>query len=177
MRNPASQELMTSWLQILLFIIAFVVFAIITSLSNKRGTGTGSTSKSSTTSSSAPVVSSGSSSYKPTATPSTKSNYCPGAAGPRLTVGQYAYICASDGVWLKDKPGYGTLIHYLPPKTTMKVLSGPKCVFYDAINYKGERVGDQEYHYFWYVSVPSTGETGWIAEGQDSEDWYYLCPM
>ncbi len=116
-------------------------------------------------------------SFRPTATPySYGRSSCPGAAGPRLSVGGYAYICASGGVWLKDKPGYGTLIHFLPPNTRLKVLSGPECVFYDAINYKGERVGDQQYHYFWYVNVPSTGETGWIAEGQDSESWYYLCP-
>ncbi len=115
--------------------------------------------------------------FPPPPGPSSNMNYCPGAAGPRLTVGEYAYVCSYDGVWLKDKPGYGTLIHYLSPNTRLKVLSGPECIFYDGVDYKGERAGDQEYHYYWYVSVPATGETGWVPEGQDPICWYYLCPM
>lgn len=90
------------------------------------------------------------------------SNSCPGAPDQRLQVGDNAYICTSvDTVALREGPGKNyAIIKRLVPGADLKVIGGPSC----ANNWS-----------FWEVRTDS-GYTGWMSEGGDSKDKYFLCP-
>lgn len=93
---------------------------------------------------------------------SSSSNSCPGAPAQRLQVGDNAYVCTSvDTVALRDGPGKSyAIIKRLVPGADLKVIGGPSC----ANNWS-----------FWEVRTDS-GYTGWMSEGGDSKDPYFLCP-
>lgn len=90
------------------------------------------------------------------------SNSCPGAPAQRLQVGDNAYVCTSvDTVALREGPGKSYAIKKrLVPGADLKVIGGPSC----ANNWS-----------FWEVRTDS-GYTGWMSEGGDSADPYFLCP-
>jgi hypothetical protein len=87
---------------------------------------------------------------------------CPGAPPQRLNVGGKAYICTlSDPVRLRDGAGrqFSALVS-LDPGTGLNVIGGPICA--DG--------------WSWWRVQTYSGNIGWIAEGGDSVDPYFLCP-
>ncbi|GAB4416069.1 MAG: hypothetical protein Kow002_01640 [Anaerolineales bacterium] len=89
---------------------------------------------------------------------------CPGAPKKRLQVGDDAVVCTrSDTVYLRLSPsksaGYS---HRLVPGADLSVIGGPVC---------------DERNSWWYWKVETeSGYTGWMAEGGDAKDPYFLCP-
>ena len=87
---------------------------------------------------------------------------CPGAPPQRLRVGGYAYVCTiSDPVRLRIGAGsnYDTKTR-LDTGTEVYVVDGPVC----ANNWS-----------WWWIETES-GVSGWMAEGGDNVDPYFLCP-
>jgi len=108
---------------------------------------------------------SASSSSNPASTntkPSSSPDSCPGAPKQRLKVGDNAYVCTKvDTVALREGPSKNyTIIKRLVPGADLKIIGGPTC----ANNWS-----------FWQVRTES-GYTGWMSEGGDSKDKYFLCP-
>lgn len=83
----------------------------------------------------------------------------------RLKVGQQAVVCTqSDPVILRKGPGKDySRLGSLPPGSRISIIEGPKC---DAVSRM----------WYWHVQIPS-GQQGWVAEGGDMVDPYYLCPQ
>ena len=93
-----------------------------------------------------------------TITPTT----CPGAPRQRLEVGEDAVICTrSDNVFLRTGAGKRfSIIRAVSTGTVLKVTGGPRC----SDNWS-----------FWAVELPD-GTSGWMSEGGDEIDPYFLCP-
>lgn len=89
-------------------------------------------------------------------------NSCPGAPPQRLDVNEMAYICTStDTVKLREGPGKGySVIKSLVPGADVKITGGPKC-------------GD---NWSWWQVETESGYVGWMSEGGDNVDEYFLCP-
>lgn len=87
---------------------------------------------------------------------------CPGAPPQRLEMNEDAIVCTeTDRVFVRSGPGKGFQILYrIPPRTVVWILDGPTC----ADNWS-----------WWQVEL-NDGTVGWMSEGGDSEDRYYLCP-
>jgi hypothetical protein len=94
--------------------------------------------------------------------PSSTITSCSGAPKQRLKVGGNASVCTtSEPVALRDGPGKGySVIKYLVSGADLKVKDGPVC----ANNWS-----------YWKVQTES-GYIGWMSEGGDSKDTYFLCP-
>lgn len=88
---------------------------------------------------------------------------CPSAPRQRLEVGKFAMICTKlDQVRLRVEPGIiGKFLQGIYPDVTVKVIGGPKC----ANNWS-----------WWQVELKD-GVKGWLAEGGDEIDPYFLCPV
>jgi hypothetical protein len=93
---------------------------------------------------------------------STEAQSCPGAPKQRLKVNETAYVCTrKDSVKLREGPGKNySAIKSLSPGAEVTITGGPKC----ADNWS-----------WWQVQTKS-GYTGWMTEGGDSIDPYFLCP-
>ncbi len=96
---------------------------------------------------------------KPSMTPI---NRCPGAPPQRLEINEDAKVCTkSDKVALREGPSKSydiiTMVH---PGTVVWVIGGPKC---------GSGWS------YWKVELPSK-KVGWMSEGGDAVDGYFLCP-
>jgi hypothetical protein len=88
---------------------------------------------------------------------------CPGAPAQRMTVHQSGYVCTrSEPVRLRVSPSRAadTLVELLPG-TQFTVIGGPSC----SDNWS-----------WWYVQSDD-GATGWISEGGDDVDPYFICPL
>jgi hypothetical protein len=96
-----------------------------------------------------------------TATPSPS---CPGAPPQRLQVGGRGQVCTrTDNVRLRIEPGStSNIVASLPTGTVFTVIGGPECA------------GD---NWSWWQIRTIDGLTGWIAEGGDETDRYFLCPL
>ena len=96
-----------------------------------------------------------------TATPAPS---CPGAPMQRLQMGESGKVCTQkDSVILRVQPDRGsTSITKLPPGTTFSVVGGPEC-------------GGNNWS--WWQVLTDDGQSGWIAEGGDEIDPYFLCPL
>ena len=95
--------------------------------------------------------------------PSTNHNGCPGAPNQRLIVNKMAYVCTSiDTVKLREGPGKDySILKSLVPGAVLKVVGGPVC----ANNWS------------WWKVETESGYVGWMSEGGDNIDPYFLCPM
>ena len=90
---------------------------------------------------------------------------CAGAPEKRLSVGSNAVVCTkSDSVKLRSDPKHtAESIDNLPPGSGLSVIGGPVC---------DETVSA------WYWEVRTESEyIGWVSEGGDAVDPYYVCPM
>lgn len=87
---------------------------------------------------------------------------CPGAPAQRLEVNKMAYVCtASETVKLRDGPGKNySEIKSLVPGADIKIIGGPKCAN----------------DWSWWQVRTESGYEGWMTEGGDSSDPYFLCP-
>lgn len=97
---------------------------------------------------------------RPTTTPSPDS--CPGAPVQRLRVGGKAYVCTKrDSVIMREGPARSYAEQRrLVPGADLKIIGGPSC----ANNWS------------WWEVETESGYTGWMAEGGDATDPYFLCP-
>ncbi len=92
----------------------------------------------------------------------TKDLTCPGAPKQRVKVGEYANVCTKKDKLLVRKAPYRSslVVGSLATGVTMKIKSGPVC--------------DADWSY-WEIEIG--GEiTGWVSEGGDEEDAYFICP-
>jgi hypothetical protein len=87
---------------------------------------------------------------------------CPGAPSQRMVVNQSGYVCTKeDAVKLRSAPRRsGSEILQLVPGTSFTVIGGPSC----ADNWS-----------WWNVRLDN-GTTGWVSEGGDQIDPYFICP-
>jgi hypothetical protein len=88
---------------------------------------------------------------------------CPGAPPQQIIPGQSGYVCTqSERVNLRDDPSRsGNLIVQLEPGTQFHVGEiEPVCA---------------DDWSWWYVTVDDT--SGWLAEGGDQTDPYFICPL
>lgn len=91
------------------------------------------------------------------------SSSCPGAPPQRMIVNHKGYVCTqSDRVRLRSAPlkSAATLV-YLSPGTQFSVIGGPACA--DSWSWWNVRLSD--------------GTTGWLSEGGDAVDPYFICPL
>jgi len=90
---------------------------------------------------------------------------CKEAPEKRLSVGTHAVICTkSDPVRMRTTPSHSAdLIDSLMPGVELVVIGGPVC---------------DETNSWWYWEVRTEdGFTGWVSEGGDAVDAYYVCPV
>jgi len=89
---------------------------------------------------------------------------CPGSPPQRLVVGQLGKVCTkSDAIRLRTTPGNsGKIIASLNPGTIFEVIDGPECA------------GS---NWSWWKVRLDDGQEGWLAEGGDDIDPYFLCPI
>ncbi len=90
-------------------------------------------------------------------------NSCPGAPLQRMSVNQRGYVCTqSDAVILRQNPNRsGNEITRVDAGVSFAVIGGPSC----ADNWS-----------WWNVQLDN-GTTGWISEGGDATDPYFICPL
>ena len=92
-----------------------------------------------------------------------QSSACPGAPAQQVKVGASAVVCTrSEGVAVRTEPStLGELITRLATGSALQVIGGPACA-------NG---------YSWWQVRTLNGSTGWMAEGGDAEDPYFICPV
>lgn len=88
---------------------------------------------------------------------------CPGAPPQRMVVNRRGSVCTQrDTVRLRDQPARSaSTIVFLPVGTQFTVLRGPSC----ADNWS------------WWQIQTDNGYSGWISEGGDNVDPYFICPL
>ncbi|HPR34184.1 MAG TPA: hypothetical protein PKY64_00800 [Anaerolineaceae bacterium] len=90
---------------------------------------------------------------------------CKGAPDTRLSVGMQAYVCLTSytSQRVRWSPGRNTeTMTSLARYTVVEIIDGPVCM------------GDN--WTWWKVQIPG-GRVGWMTEGGDEVDDYYLCPV
>jgi hypothetical protein len=96
------------------------------------------------------------------AVPPTLQSSCPGAPPQRMTLNQRGYVCTrSDAVRVRVSPARSanTLVQ-IYPGTPFTVIGGPSC---------------SDDWSWWNVRLDN-GTTGWVSEGGDEVDQYFICP-
>lgn len=90
------------------------------------------------------------------------SGSCPGAPPQKVKVDKMAYVCTgSDSVKLREGPGKNyPIIKSLVPGADVRIISGPQCAD----------------DWSWWKVKTESGYTGWMAEGGDNVDPYFICP-
>lgn len=88
---------------------------------------------------------------------------CTGAPQQRLIVGEQAQVCTlRDSVFMRNNPSRsGGRIGSYAPGSTLEVLSGPVCAN----------------SWSWWEVRDENGKIGWMSEGGDNVDPYFLCPQ
>ena len=91
-------------------------------------------------------------------------NICVNAPVKRLNLGAGAFVCTqSDPVVLRSGPRRAaTKIDSLPTGTRMNVIGGPTC--------------DESVSWWYWEVQTESGVTGWVSEGGDQTDPYFVCP-
>jgi hypothetical protein len=91
-----------------------------------------------------------------------ESSGCPGAPPQRVRVGGEAQVCtAYDRLVVRVGPGRSNAeVARIEPGTYVTVISGPAC-------------GDG---WSWWEVRTDSGVVGWVAEGGDEVDPYFICP-
>lgn len=94
---------------------------------------------------------------------SNNTSSCPGAPPQRVVVGEKAYVCTqSDRLIVRNDAGKSNSeIARIYPGTELLILKGPKC-------------SDD---WSWWRVRTDDGLVGWVAEGGDGIDPYFICPM
>lgn len=91
------------------------------------------------------------------------SDGCPGAPVQLVYVNARAYVCTqSDRLIVRKKPNKSSAeIARIYPGTQMTIIKGPEC----ADNWS------------WWRIETDDGIVGWVAEGGDNVDPYFICPL
>ena len=86
---------------------------------------------------------------------------CPGAPPQRVMIGEQARVCTqSEDLTVREEPGLdGKELTGIEPGTDFMIIAGPSC----ANNWS-----------WWKVKLDS-GIVGWVAEGGDKIDPYFIC--
>ena len=89
---------------------------------------------------------------------------CPGASPSRIVPGRRASVCTkSDRVAVRDEPhAGGAELFRLDPGSILLVVGGPICA---------------DSSYWWEISLEGWESEGWISEGGDAVDPYYICTV
>lgn len=97
----------------------------------------------------------------PTATEKRLST-CPGAPPQRVHVEGKAWVCtAYERLVVRQQPGLGNReVTRLEPGTYVTVIDGPEC----------------ENSWSWWRIRTDSGVMGWVSEGGDDIDPYFICP-
>jgi len=87
---------------------------------------------------------------------------CPGAPKQRMTIWENGEVCTrNDRVIVRSAPRRsGKELLRLKPGETFQIIGGPAC----ADNWS------------WWQIEMEDGTTGWVAEGGDATDPYFICP-
>jgi len=95
-------------------------------------------------------------------TPLSDSHECSGAPTQQVNVGDTAQVCtAYDRLNVRSSPTqYSDVVTQLDPGRHVTIIAGPECA--DACSW-------------WKISTES-GTVGWVAEGGDEVDPYFICP-
>ncbi|HEX9840769.1 MAG TPA: SH3 domain-containing protein [Anaerolineales bacterium] len=95
--------------------------------------------------------------------PSKSTSSCPGAPQQRMVVNQRGFVCTqADNVRLRNAPQESaSVITSLPVSSQFTVLGGPSC----------------SDNWSWWQVETDDGYTGWISEGGDEVDPYFICPL
>jgi serine/threonine-protein kinase len=97
----------------------------------------------------------------PTGTPIPQ---CLGAPKQRISLGDHIFVCTKEeSVFLRERPDHNAnYTHRLVPGAELDVIGKPVC---------------DEVKSWWYWKVKTeSGYIGWIAEGGDKIDPYFVCP-
>lgn len=99
---------------------------------------------------------------RPTPT-AAEASACPGAPKQRLAVGENARVCTRrDNVFIRSGPAKSyAILERVAPGTLVEVTGGPECA---------------DDWSFWEIEL-TTGVSGWMSEGGDDVDAYFLCPV
>jgi hypothetical protein len=94
---------------------------------------------------------------------SNPSKSCAGAPPQRMVVQQRGYACTKkDRVNIREAPKKSaTAIDFLSPTDRFQVVAGPQCA-------------DKQ---SWWQIQTGWGTTGWVSEGGDATDPYFICPL
>jgi hypothetical protein len=87
---------------------------------------------------------------------------CPGAPAQRVQAGRRGYVCTQqERVKVRREPSRASSeLTRLPPGAYFDILDGPACAD----------------DWSWWYILTKDGQKGWIAEGGDDTDPYYICP-
>ncbi len=113
--------------------------------------------------------------YKWTLTPTYGS--CPGAIAQKVRVGDEAVVCTrSDRLILRsDTSADAREIFRMYPGTKLTIIGGPVCgrnhTWWQVRVAKGSRVSLDD-----NIFYTKNEEIGWVREGSDAVDPYYICP-
>jgi hypothetical protein len=111
---------------------------------------------------------------KPTQTPTASS--CAGAKPQRVKVGDKAKVCTrSDRLILRSDPSSsGREIFRMYTGTKLKIIGGPRCgtnfTWWEVRVENNSLISLNDENFY------SNEEEGWVREGSDSVDPYYICP-
>jgi hypothetical protein len=91
-----------------------------------------------------------------------KISTCPGAKPQRVKVGGKAVVCTkSDRIMIRATPEpSAALVRRLETGTSLSIVDGPEC------NDKSS----------WWKIETDDKISGWVREGSDEIDPYYICP-
>jgi hypothetical protein len=88
---------------------------------------------------------------------------CSGAPPQRVRIGEQARVCtSSEDLIVREEPGGdGQALTGIEPGTNFMIIDGPSCVN----------------NWSWWKVELDSGLAGWIAEGGDNIDPYFICPV
>ncbi|MGW8226516.1 MAG: SH3 domain-containing protein [Anaerolineales bacterium] len=88
---------------------------------------------------------------------------CPGASPQRVIIGEQASVCTqSDDLIMRKGPGSDSdALRGIEPGTIFMITDGPSCAN----------------NWFWWKVELDSGLAGWVAEGGDNIDPYFICPL
>jgi hypothetical protein len=88
---------------------------------------------------------------------------CPGAPPQRVMIGEQASVCTqSDDLIMRKGPGSDSdPFRGIEPGTILMITDGPSCAN----------------NWLWWKVELDSGLTGWVAEGGDNIDPYFICPL
>ena len=104
--------------------------------------------------------------------------FCPGAIAQKVRVGDEAKVCTrSDRLILRSDPSPDAQeIFRMYPGTELTIIGGPKCgpnyTWWQVRVVKGARVSLND-----RIFYSQDEEVGWVHEGSDAKDPYYICPV